>query len=107
MIKITLHKGYRNRTRKKYRKHPRKKGLGPVDRYLLDYNIGDKVDIITDPSQHKRGLPHRRFFGRTGTIIGSRGRCFEVEVKLGNSKKKLIAGKEHLRLSFVSKKELI
>jgi len=105
VIKITLHKGYRNKTRKRYRKHPREKGLGPVDKYLLDYKTGDKVDIITDPSQHKRGLPHRRFYGRTGTIIGSKGRCLEVEVKLGNSKKTLILGKEHIRLNYISKKD--
>ena len=67
--------------------------------------MGDKVDIITDPSQHKRGLPHRRYYGRTGTIIGSKGRCLEVEVKLGNSKKILIVGKEHIRLNYNSKKE--
>ena len=107
MIRITLHKGYRNKTRKRYRKVPRTKGLGAVDKYLLDYSLGDKVDIITDPSQHKRGFPHRRFYGRTGTVVGLRGRCIEVEVKLGNSKKTLILGKEHLRLSFVSKKEVI
>ena len=107
MNNITLHKGYRNKSRKRFRKTPRQKGLGPVDKYLLDYSIGDKVDIISDPSQHKRGLPHRRYYGRTGTVIGLRGRCIEVQVKLGNSKKMLIVGKEHLRLSYVSRKEII
>ena len=79
--------------------------LYQVKKYLLDYEIGDKVDIITDPSQHKRGLPHRRFHGRTGTVTGLRGRCFQIEVKLGNSKKTLIVGKEHIRLSHCTKKE--
>jgi large subunit ribosomal protein L21e len=44
-------------------------------------------------------MPHRRFHGKTATVIGKRGRCYEVEVKLGNSKKILIAGIEHLRKS--------
>ncbi|GAJ12956.1 unnamed protein product, partial [marine sediment metagenome] len=35
--------------------------------------------------------------GQTGTVKGIRGRCYEVEVKIGNSKKLLIIGKEHLR----------
>jgi large subunit ribosomal protein L21e len=77
----------------------RKRGLGSIEKYLIDYNIQDKVDIIGDPSVHKRGLPHRRHYGKTGTVIGKRGRCFLVEVKLGKSKKTLIIGREHLRLN--------
>jgi large subunit ribosomal protein L21e len=95
---MALNKGYRNNTRNVYRKKVRKRGLGSIEKYLIDYNINDKVDVIGDPSQHKRGLPHRRYHGRTGVITGIRGRCFEVQVKLGNSKKTLILGREHLRL---------
>jgi len=97
---ITLHKGYRNKSRQRHRKNVRERGLGSIEKYLVDYNVKDKVDIITDPSQHKRGMPHRRYHGRTGEIVGIRGRCYEVEVKLGNSKKIIIAGKEHLRLNY-------
>ncbi|MFO7797675.1 MAG: 50S ribosomal protein L21e [Promethearchaeati archaeon] len=96
---MTLHKGYRNKSRKKYRKKPRQKGLGAIDKYLIDYEIGNKVNIIADPSQQKRGLPHRRYHGRTGVITGIRGRCFEVDVKLGNSNKTIIIGREHLKLN--------
>jgi len=96
---VTLHKGYRNKTRKKHRKSVRHRGLGSVEKYLIDFQIGNYVDIITDPSQHKRGMPHRRYHGLTGIIKGVRGRCFEVEVKLGKSKKLLILGTEHLRLN--------
>jgi large subunit ribosomal protein L21e len=78
--------------------------MGSIEKYLEDYNINDKVDIITDPSMHKRGMPHRRYHGKTGVITGKRGRCYEVEVKLGNSKKLLIIGKEHLRLNPISAK---
>jgi len=96
---ITLHKGYRNKTRKRHKKNVRDRGLGSIDKYLIDYEIGNKVDIITDSSKHRRGMPHRRFHGLTGTIIGIRGRCYEISVKLGNSKKTVIVGKEHLRLN--------
>ncbi|MEJ2279744.1 MAG: hypothetical protein P8Y70_18670 [Candidatus Lokiarchaeota archaeon] len=81
-----LNKGYRNNTRKIYRKKVRKRGLGSVEKYLIEYDIDDTVDVIGDPSKHKRGLPHRRYHGRTGIITGKRGRCFEVQLKLGNSK---------------------
>lgn len=106
---LTLHKGYRNKTRKRHRKNVRDRGLGSIEKYLVDYEINNKVDIITDSSQHKRGMPHRRFHGLTGTVIGKRGRCYEVQVKLGNSKKILIIGKEHLRLNkaFVKAKKEI
>ena len=83
----------------------RDRGLGSIEKYLDEYKIDDKVDIITDPSQHKRGMPHRRYHGRTGVIVGIRGRCFEVEVKIGNAKKMLIIGREHLRLNSISVKE--
>ena len=94
---MTLHKGYRNKSRQRHRKNVRDRGLGSIEKYLIDYEINDKVDVITDSSQHKRGFPHRRYHGSTGTVIGVRGRCYEVEVKLGNSKKLLIICKEHLR----------
>ncbi|MFX1573010.1 MAG: 50S ribosomal protein L21e [Promethearchaeota archaeon] len=99
---ITVHKGYRTKTRHKHRKNIRNRGLGSVEKYLIEYKINDKVDIITDPSVHKRGMPHSRYHGRTGTIIGQRGRCYLVELKLGKSKKTLIIGKEHLRLNPIS-----
>jgi len=102
---LTLHKGYRNKSRKRHRKNVRNRGLGSIEKYLVDYEVGNKVDVITDPSKHKRGMPHRRFHGKTGTIIGQRGRCYLVDVKLGNSKKILIIGKEHLRLNPVSLKK--
>ena len=104
-MKLVKHRGYRKKTRHKHRKNIRKRGLGSIEKYLIDYNVSDKVDIITDSSKHKRGMPHSRYHGRTGTIIAQRGRCYLVEVKLGNSKKTLIIGKEHLRLNPVSVKE--
>ncbi|MCK4687220.1 MAG: 50S ribosomal protein L21e [Candidatus Lokiarchaeota archaeon] len=99
---MTKHRGYRKKTRHKHRKNVRNRGLGSIEKYLIDYEVNDKVDIITDPSVHRRGMPHSRFHGRTGTITGQRGRCYLVEVKLGNSMKTLIIGKEHIRLNSVS-----
>ena len=96
---MTLHKGYRNKSRSKYRKKVRKRGLGSIEKYLLDFEPGDKVEIIADPSQHRRGMPHRRYHGRTGKIVDTRGRCFVVEVRLRNATKTLIAGREHLRFT--------
>ncbi|MBD3351739.1 MAG: 50S ribosomal protein L21e [Candidatus Lokiarchaeota archaeon] len=89
--------GYRVKTRSVYRKKVRERGIKSLSRFLVDYEIGDKVDIIGDPAFQKRGLPHKRFHGKTGQIIGKRGRCYEVKVKDLNKEKMIIVGKAHLR----------
>lgn len=94
---MVRHHGVRSKTRQLLRKRPRQKGLAPLGRYLVDYEIGDKVDIIADPANHKHGFPHKRFHGKTGTIVGRRGKCYEVEVRDQNRKKMIIIGVEHFR----------
>jgi len=87
-------KGYRTRSRKKLTKPIRKCGLSPLSRLLHTYEIGDKVLIKIDPSVHK-GMPHPRFHGKIGTIMGFRGRALVVQVKDFNKLKTLIIRKEH------------
>ncbi|MCE4601313.1 MAG: 50S ribosomal protein L21e [Desulfurococcales archaeon] len=90
-------RGYRQRTRKLLRKKVREKGAVPKLSVLLHpYKVGDKVAIKIDPSFHY-AMPHRRFHGLTGTIVGRRGRAYEVEVYLGRKKKLLIVTPEHIR----------
>ncbi len=90
-------RGYRHRTRRLLRKHVREKGAVPkLSVILYPYKIGDKVAIRIDPSFHY-AMPHRRFHGLTGTIIGKRGRAYEVEVYLGRKRKILYVTPEHLR----------
>ncbi len=90
-------RGYRHRTRKVLRKHVREKGAIPKLSVLLyPYQVGDKVAIKIDPSFH-RAMPHRRYHGLTGTIIGKRGEAYIVEVYLGRKRKILFVTPEHLR----------
>ena len=91
-------KGYRHGTRRLFKKHIRKKGLRPPDYVLRDFSEGDIVDIIIDPGEHK-GMPHRRYHGKTGEIIRKQGKAYVVYIKQGRSMKEIIANKEHLRLS--------
>ncbi len=63
---------------------------------LREYKVGEKVTIKIDPSFHY-GMPHRRFHGLTGTVIGKRGRSYIVEVYLGDKRKILIVPPVHLR----------
>ncbi|MHA1835612.1 MAG: 50S ribosomal protein L21e [Candidatus Odinarchaeia archaeon] len=94
MVKKT--KGYKSRTRKLFSKKARQRGLPSLGYLLKDYQIGDKVNIIVNPSVHK-GQPHRRFHGKTGTVIGKRGRAYLISLKLGNKEKIIISRPEHLK----------
>ncbi|MCE4612992.1 MAG: 50S ribosomal protein L21e [Desulfurococcales archaeon] len=90
-------RGYRHRTRKLLRKNVREKGAVPKLSILLrEYNMGERVAIKIDPSFHK-AMPHRRYHGLTGEIIGKRGRAYIVRVMLGRKEKTLFVTPEHLR----------
>ena len=90
--------GYRSRTRSLLRKRVRERGISPLGRILVDYEPGQRVDIVIDPSAHK-GMPHKRYHGRTGVVKGRRGRAYVVDVELGKATKTLILRPEHLKLS--------
>jgi len=89
-------KGFRSKTRHKLKKHPRERGIHPVTRALKEYKVGDIVHIVIDPSVHK-GMPHPRFHGKTGTVVGQRGKAFIVRVRDGGKYKDVIALPQHLR----------
>ena len=89
-------KGYRHRTRKLLKKSIREKGaIPPLSRLMIEYKVGDKVHIKINPSI-TAGMPHRRYHGKTGTIIGVRGKAYIVEVYLGDKRKVLFVRPEHL-----------
>jgi large subunit ribosomal protein L21e len=96
---MTKHHGYRTKTRRIFRKKVRDRGLPGLTRFMVEYEVGYKVDIIADPSYQKRGFPHKRFHGKTGIITSIRGRCYEINVKDQNKMKIVFIGKEHLRLN--------
>jgi large subunit ribosomal protein L21e len=90
------HNGPRKKTRYKFKKALRKRGIAPVTTVIQKFEVGQKVHLVVDPSV-QNGMPHRRFHGKTGTITGQRGRAWELEVKDGNSKKTVIARPQHLK----------
>jgi large subunit ribosomal protein L21e len=79
-------------------KKVRKRGISPLSSVLVDYEVGQRVDIVINPSVHK-GMPHRRYHGRTGVVKDLRGRAVVVDVSLGKAMKTLIIRPEHLRIS--------
>ena len=68
-----------------------------IDRVIHEYSEGDSVAIVIDGGQ-QRGMPNRRFQGKTGVISGKQGVAWVVTIKDGNKTKTVVARPEHIRL---------
>ncbi|MBM3897535.1 MAG: 50S ribosomal protein L21 [Thaumarchaeota archaeon] len=90
---MPVSKGYRRKTRSLLRK---RKALTGLSAYLRVYNVGDKVTIVIDPTQPK-GMPHRRFQGLVGNVTKVLRRVLEINVKVGNKDRTVIARVEHVK----------
>jgi large subunit ribosomal protein L21e len=88
-------KGYRSGTRHLLRKEPREHGKIKLSRLLREYELGSRVVVKIDSSVQK-GMPHRRFHGKAGTIVEKRGRSYIVSVSQGDAVKEIIVRPEHL-----------
>ena len=75
---------------------PRNRGLSPLTRTMQTFDVGEKVNIVLDPSVHG-GQPHFRFHGKTGTVLGMQGRAYLIKMKMGNKLKSIIVFPEHLK----------
>jgi large subunit ribosomal protein L21e len=78
------------------RKKPRERGIHSITRALQQFEEGDFVSIVIDPSVH-RGMPHIRFQGHTGKVEGKQGGSYLVGINDGKKHKTLIIRSEHLR----------
>jgi len=65
-------------------------------RLLYEYKVGDRVHIDIDPT-YIETAPHRRYQGKTGIVIGKRGRAYLIEVYLGDKRKIIITTPEHIK----------
>jgi large subunit ribosomal protein L21e len=88
-------KGYRTGTRRLLTKPPRERGKIRLSKLLQEYQAGSRVVIKIDSSVHK-GMPHKRFHGKIGTVINKRGRSYVLSVSQGNAVKEIIVRPEHL-----------
>ncbi|MFQ6124296.1 MAG: 50S ribosomal protein L21e [Candidatus Heimdallarchaeota archaeon] len=89
-------KGTWFKSRNLLKKSVRKKGMPPLSVILREYTNGDRVTVILEPSVQK-GRPHRRFHGKTGKIVGKRGRSYLINIKDMGREKLIISRPEHLR----------
>ncbi len=88
-------KGYRAKTRSLLKKKQREKGKTGLRKILREYSSGEKVVVKIDSGIHK-GMPHRRYHGRTGVIVKKRGQAYIVNVTQGDATKQIIVRPEHL-----------
>ncbi len=85
--------GFKKGTRDLFKSRRRR----TVNEKLQKFEVGSTVHIDIDPSSSS--LVFRRFQGKTGKVVGTRGRAYIVEVMDGEKKKKIIALPEHLKIA--------
>ncbi len=88
--------GLRRKTRYKFKKERRAKGKISLTRYFQSFKEGDKVFLDVEPAVQK-GMYYPRFMGRTGTIKGKRGECYEIYVNDFGKEKTLVVHPVHLK----------
>jgi large subunit ribosomal protein L21e len=86
--------GQRGKTRYKMKKHGPKVS---VDDIMVEYEIGDKVQVVIDSSYHS-GLPFKSFHGLTGNVTARRGLTgYEVSLLRGDQPLTVVTTAVHLK----------
>jgi large subunit ribosomal protein L21e len=88
-------KGFRSGARRLLTKAPRERGKMKLSKLLYEYQPGNQVVIKIDSAVHK-GMPHKRYHGRVGTVLNKRGRSYVVNVSQGDAMREIIVRPEHL-----------
>merc|ERR1711907_377903 len=91
--------GLRSGTRDMFSKSFRTKGPEHLSTYLVNYKVGDYVDVIANPGIHK-GMPFKYYHGKTGRVFNVTRRAVGVVVnkQLGN---RIIPKRINLRIEHV------
>ncbi len=89
-------RGFKSRTRKKLSRKARERGALPVTKVVQEFETGDLVHIVIEPSVQK-GQPHPKFHGKTGRVVEKRGRSYLIAVTDKDAKKILIAKPVHIK----------
>lgn len=94
--------GYRSATRHKFSRAFRTKGHVKLSQYLVNYKLGDFVDVRANGAVHK-GMPHKFYHGRTGRVwnVNPRGIGVEInkQVRQRIIKKRINVRVEHIQPS--------
>jgi len=79
------------------RKRISERRLG-VPRLVKTFEIGQAV-CIDHKSGYFSGMPHPRYRGKRGVVVGRRGNAYLIEVKVYNAVKELIVPAVHLEIA--------
>lgn len=88
--------GVRRKTRSKLSKKLINKGKISLRSYFATYKNGDKV-VLKAESAVQKGMYLPRYHGKEGTIVGKRGRSYEVRISDHTKSKVLIVHPVHLK----------
>ena len=78
-------------------KKPKDKGKINIRGLLQSFKEGDRVQLIADPTNQKKGLFNLKFYGRMGIIKGKQGKSYKVAVKEQSKVKEILAHPVHLK----------
>jgi len=84
-------------------KNIRSKGKISFMKYFQEFNEGDSVAVVRDLTIQSPGFPSR-MQGRTGNVIGKRGKSYVVSINDFSRKKTYIIKPIHLKKIEVTKK---
>ena len=93
--------GVRARTRHLFSKGFRNKGAGTLTKFQTAYHVGDIVDIKANGAYHK-GMPHKFYHGKTGTVWNVTRRAIGVIVNK-QVRERIIPKRIHVRVEHVVK----
>lgn len=88
--------GSRAGTRRLFRKTPRTRGKISLTKFFMPYKVGDRAVLAAEPAVQKN-LYHQRFHGKSGTITGKRGDCYELRIVDGGKQKLIIVHPVHMK----------
>ncbi|MCL5419734.1 MAG: 50S ribosomal protein L21e [Candidatus Marsarchaeota archaeon] len=76
-------------------RHDKLSTLG-ISRLINKFSVGEKVVVV--PHGSFRNIPHPRYKGRVGSVVGSRGKAYVIEIELSKSMKRtLVVPQEYLQ----------
>jgi large subunit ribosomal protein L21e len=89
--------GMRRKTRQILQKHVKQRGKVSITKFLNEFKAGDKVVLKAEPACVGNGMYHPMFHGKSAVVLKKTGFCYEVEIKDGSIRKKLIVHAVHLK----------
>ena len=90
--------GFRRKTRHKLSKNIKERGKIGITRFFRKFIEGDRVCLNAEPA-YQKGMYNPRFHGKIGTVVGKKGKCYEIKFKDIKKEKKVVVHPVHLKRS--------